>query len=166
MASAISQALQSLGLTPPAGGTTAAGSTSSSSADSTEATATSGAGKVKDDLRQFMHQLFEAVKAEGAASPGAGSAAASSSGDSQTGFASGLSALISQVSGGTAPAALLSAFSQLASDLSPPTAAASGAATDSSQPTLQAFLTQLQQTLGYGPTTSGSASGSLVTTQV
>jgi hypothetical protein len=69
MASAISQALQSLGLTPPAGGTTAAGSTSSSSADSTEATATSGAGKVKDDLRQFMHQLFEAVKAEGAASP-------------------------------------------------------------------------------------------------
>jgi hypothetical protein len=166
MASAIAQALQSLGLAPPDGGATAAGSTSSSSTDSTDATTASGAGKVKDDLRQFMHQLFEAVKAEGSAPAGAGSGATSSSGDSQSGFAAGLSALISQVSGGTAPAALQSAFSQLASDLSPAAASASGAATDSSPATLQAFLTQLQQTLGYGQTTSGSASGSLVTTQV
>ena len=71
-------------------------------------------------------------------------------------FASGLSALISQVSNGQAPAALQSAFTQLASDLqgsrsatAGTSSATTGTATSTTQATLQALLTQMQQNLGY-----------------
>jgi hypothetical protein len=165
MSSAIAQALQSLGLTLPVNGTAAPGSTSPS-VNSTDATGTSDTSKVKDDMRQFMHQLFEAVKGEGSAAASSSSSGASTSGDAQSGFAAGLSALLSQVSSGTAPAGLQSAFAQISSDLSPAGAATSSSTSDSgSQATLQAFLTNLQQELGYGQS-GGSASGTLLATQV
>lgn len=119
MRTAITDALQSIGLTLPTSATSAA-NTTSSSGDSTGSAGSSGASKVKSDLREFMHQLFEAVKGESATTAPASSSAGSTAGDPQPGFASGLAALIGQVSNGTAPAALQSAFAQLSSDLSPP----------------------------------------------
>jgi hypothetical protein len=175
MRQAVMQALQSLGLTPPAG-TSAAGasgaastSTSSGSSSSDSTSSTSGTSTVQQDMQQFMHALFEAVKSESAS----GSSASSSSGDPQSSFATGLSSLISQVSSGSAPAGLQGAFSKLESDLQ-----ASGAATSSTDPssssagagsvqaTLQAFLTNLQQDLGYGSSNASAAVGSLRTAQV
>jgi hypothetical protein len=164
MFSAVAQALQSLGLTLPSNGTS--GSPAASS-DSTDATATS-ASKVKQDLQQFMHQLFEAVKSQDSAAASSTSSGPSAPGGSQSGFGAGLASLITQVSAGTAPADLQSAFAQLSSDL-PASAASSSAAAGAtdSQVTLQAFLTNLQQDLGYGQASaSASASGSLVATQV
>jgi len=118
-------------------------------------------------MQQFMHSLFEAVKGEASSS----ASTANGGGDPQSTFAAGLSSLISQVSAGSAPSDLQAAFSKLSSDLQ-----ASGAATGSTDPsstassdtvqaTLQAFLTNLQQDLGYGGA-NASASGSLITTQV
>jgi hypothetical protein len=170
---AMMQALQSLGLTPPAGtsATSASGtaSTSTSIGSSSDSTgSTSATSTVQQDLQQFMHALFEAVKSESSS----GSPASSSSGDPQSSFATGLSSLISQVSNGGAPAGLQSAFSKLESDLQ-----ASGAATSSTDPssssasassvqaTLQAFLTNLQQDLGYGSSNASAAVGSLMTAQ-
>ena len=168
MRQAVAQALQSLGLSMPnAGATTTAPSTSSDtgSSDSSSQSATS---QVRHDMQQFMHSLFEAVKGESSSSSASTS---TGNGDPQSTFAAGLSSLISQVSGGSAPSDLQAAFSKLASDLQ-----SSGATTGSTDPsstsgsnavqaTLPAFLTNLQQDLGYG-TSSASASGSLITAQV
>ena len=78
--------------------------------------------------------------------------------------------MISQVSNGSAPSDLQSAFTQLASDFSSGASTGSSAPTsgDTSSPaTLQAFLTQLQQTLGYASSgNSATATGALLTTQV
>ena len=169
--SAVMQALQSLGLAlpAPASGAASADQTATTAA-SANAAPTSGASSVKHDLRQFMHQLFEAIKAESTASASSSNASAGS-GASPSNFASGLSALISQVSGGTAPASLQSAFAKLVADLQPAGSAApttSGSTTggnaNASPATLQAFLTNLQQDLGYGASNS-SAVGTLLTTQ-
>ncbi len=165
MRQAVMQALQSLGLTPPqdASGSSASTSTSAGGDSSGSTSATTG---VKQDMRQFMHALFEAVKSENAS----GGTASPGSSDPKASFADGLSALISQVSSGTAPADLQSAFSTLASDLQP-AAATTGAADSTSagagnaQATLQAFLTNLQQDLGYAGS-NASAVGNLLTTQV
>jgi hypothetical protein len=80
--------------------------------------------------------------------------------------------LISQVSNGTAPSDLQSAFDKVAADLTQSgsssaniTAASSGSASSSSSATLQALLTQLQQNLGYGTSSSSAAIGNLLTTQ-
>jgi hypothetical protein len=165
MRSAVSDALQSLGFTLPSSATAPAGATPSS-ADASDSGSSSDAGKVKSDLRQFMHQLFEAVKGESATTGSSSAGGGSGSGDPQSGFASGLAALIGQVSNSTAPAALQIAFAQLSSDLSPASAVtpSSTGGSDASQATLQAFLTKLQQELGYGQ--SGvSASGALLATQ-
>jgi hypothetical protein len=166
MRSAVTDALQSLGFTLPSSATSPAGATPSS-ADPTDSTGSSDASKVKSDMRQFMHQLFEAVKGESATAPSSSAGASSASGDPQSGFASGLAALNGQVGNGTAPAALQSAFAQLSSDLSPSSAAAPSSAngSDASQATLQGFLTKLQQQLGYGQS-GASAAGALLATQV
>jgi hypothetical protein len=165
MRQAVMQALQSLGLTPPqdAGGS---GASTPSGAGGDSSGSTSATTGVKQDMRQFMHALFEAVKSESAS----GGTASSVSSDPKATFADGLSSLISQVSSGTAPADLQSAFSKLASDLQP--AAATTAVTGSTsagagsvQATLQAFLTNLQQDLGYAGS-NASAVGNLLTTQV
>jgi hypothetical protein len=165
MRSAVNDALQSLGFTLPSSATAPAGATPSS-ADASDSGSSSDAGNVKSDLRQFMHQLFEAVKGESATAGSSNASAGSGSGDPQSGFASGLAALIGQVGNGTAPAALQSAFAQLSSDLSPASAAtpSSTGGSDASQATLQAFLTKLQQELGYGQS-GASASGALLATQ-
>ena len=166
---AVDDALQSVGLSLP---TSSSASSTSTTGDSSTS-ATGDASGVKQDLQSFMHALFEAVKSESSgATATTASSTGSSSADPQSSFANGLSALISQVGSGSAPADLQSAFSKLASDLqasggtTSASSATSGTSSDSSSAaTLQAFLTHLQQDLGYG---SGSASpaGSLVTTQV
>ena len=174
MRQALAQALQSPGLAMPqsAGGSTPANAASGSTdADGDSDSSTSATGGVKQDMRQFMHALFQAVKGETAAGA---SSSGSAPTDPKTGFAAGLSALISQVSAGSAPSELQSAFSKLTSDLPPTGAAASTAATAgstaasggaaSAQATLQALLSSLQQNLGYGSSAT-SAIGNLVSTQ-
>jgi hypothetical protein len=161
---ALMQALQSLGLTVPQSSAATASSGPTTGGGTAATTGASpAAGNVKDDLRQFMHALFQAVKGE-ASTNAAGTA--SGSGDPKSSFAAGLSALISQVSNGSAPAGLQDAFSKLASDLqeSPAAPAKTDAASPSSPaaaPTLQALLTKLQQDLGYG-SASGTALGNVV----
>jgi len=117
-----------------------------------------------------MHALFEAMKAEGGAA--SGSSTSSSSGDAsaagpvQTRMSSDLSSLISDVSNGQAPSGLQDAFSKLAADLqSSGGSSTSTSGGSGSEATLQAFLTALQQDLGYGATASSSSAGSLVTAQ-
>jgi len=76
-------------------------------------------GEIKHATAQFMHALFQAVAAEAAP-------AASSSGsrnDPKASFTAGLSALITEASRGTAPAALQAAFDKLAAALQPAAAA-------------------------------------------
>ena len=165
---AVAAALQSLGLSLPDaqgqdGSTTAA--TGADTAVNSPDPAASSSGDVRKDMHDFMHALFEAVKSEQSSGAGSNSADPSSAGSS---FASGLSSLISQVSSGAAPADLQSAFGKLASDLqsaSDPSASngASGQAGDpASQATLQAFLSKLQDSLGYGATAGASATGNLL----
>ena len=176
MHDALMQALQSLGLNLPQGSATSGSSASASTGGDASTSGTSStAANVKDDLHQFMHALFQAVKSESASTPiKTDSSSASSSGDPQSSFASGLSALIAQVGNGTAPAGLQDAFSKLATDLqgsttsSSATGAASAAASTgssaSTQPSLQALLTTLQQDLGYG-SSSTLALGNTVSAQ-
>jgi cytoskeletal protein RodZ len=130
-------------------------------------------------MRQFMQALFQAVKSESASSStSTNGTSTTSSADPKTSFASSLSALISQVGNGQAPADLQSAFSKLATDLQGTSGSStsstsgtttSGATTSQSAFTLQTLLSQMQQNLGYGASgssTSSSASslGNLVST--
>jgi hypothetical protein len=189
MQNALMQALQSLGFSIPqptastsattaTTGTSAVSATSSTSS-SAGATAIDGDGdsdgstsatsSIKKDIGQFMHALFQAIKNE---NPSGSSSSGSTSTDPKANFAAGLSALISQVSNGTAPADLQSAFDKVAADLSQSgsssantTTASLGSASSSSSATLQALLTQLQQNLGYGASNSSAAIGNLLTTQ-
>jgi hypothetical protein len=168
MHAALTEAFQSLGLTVPQGGASASSSSASAGGDSSTSGASSATGNVKQDMHDFMHELFQAVKSEGSANP---TTTDSGSGDPQSSFAAGLSALISQVSNGSAPAGLQDAFSKLAADLqgsasssATTDASASSASTASTQPTLQALLTNLQQDLGYGKS-STSAVGNSVSAQ-
>lgn len=179
MQNVLMQALQSLGLggaaiTGTSGSSTATTSTQSSSKDSdgdTDGSGSSSVGNIKSDVRKLMHALFQAVKGEGATS-GSSSTANGTGSDPKTNFAAGLSALISQVSNGQAPAELQSAFSQVVSDLQGANGASSSVGTGntssgtaSPQVTLQALLTQMQQNLGYGAASSTSALGNIVSAQ-
>jgi hypothetical protein len=163
MRQAVLQALQSLGVSA----TSSSGAASSSDPDGDGDAAPAGTaatGGLKHDLRQFMQALFQAVRSE--ASPGAAStdatatSAAPATGGPRADFTSGLSALISQVSAGSAPSDLQSAFDKLASDLQPSSAAGSADAGVSSATslTLQKLLETLQQGLGYGASTASTAS--------
>jgi hypothetical protein len=170
MHAALTEAFQSLGLTVP-DGTSASSSAGSASAGSDSSTSTSGAspaaGNVKQDMHDFMHELFQAVKSESSASP---TTTDSGSGGPQSSFADGLSALIAQVGNGSAPAGLQDAFSKLAADLqgsaspSATTDASAGSSSNSSTstaPTLQALLTNLQQDLGYGKSSTSAIGNSV-----
>jgi hypothetical protein len=167
MHAALTEAFQSLGLTVPQGGASASSGSASAGGDSSTSGASSATGNVRQDMHDFMHELFQAVKSEGSANP---TTTDSGSGDPQSSFAAGLSALISQVSNGSAPAGLQDAFSKLAADLqgsassSATTDASASSASASTQPTLQALLTNLQQDLGYGKS-STSAVGNSVSAQ-
>jgi hypothetical protein len=164
---ALEQALQSLGLSAPASsaGSSSASSSSAAGDDGDGHGDNAGASNIKADMRQFMHALFQAVKGEGGATAGA-AAGSTSAGDQKTDFASGLSALVAQVSNGSAPSDLQSAFNALAADLQPgggvSGAAASGAGAASL--TLQSLLTKMQSNLGYGPASASATTGNLVST--
>jgi hypothetical protein len=167
MRQAVAQALQSLGLSMPNASATTTAPSTSNDAGSSDSSSTSATSQVRHDMQQFMHSLFEAVKGEASSS----ASTSTGSGDAQSTFAAGLSSLISQVSAGSAPSDLQAAFSTLASDLQASGATASRDASSTSgsdavQATLQAFLTNLQQDLGYGGPGASSASGSLITAQV
>ena len=172
MHQAMMQALQSLGLSmpQPASGSNAANQTSGSTdSDGDKDGSTSATSGIKSDVRQLMHALFQAVKGETASDT---SGTGTKSSDPKANFAAGLSALIAQVSNGSAPADLQSAFSKVAADLQQTNAASSSTGSGSSgtgtastpQATLQALLTQLQQNLGYG-SSNMSATGNIVNTQ-
>lgn len=102
----------------------------------------------KQDSGDLMHALFEAVKAQSPATTD-GSAPT----DPKAAFGSGLSALITEVGNGQAPAALQSAYAKLAPD---------------AQGSLQNFLSALQQNLGYGASSASTtaAVGNAISTQV
>jgi hypothetical protein len=178
MQNALMQALQSLGLSMPqqgsaTTGTASTGQTSTSTdSDGYQDGSTSATSSVKKDLRQFMHALFQAVKSETTSATSSSSGTGSTSTDPKSSFASGLSALIAQVSNGTAPAELQSAFAKVAADLQPATATSASSSSTSSgstastpQATLQALLTQLQQNLGYGASSSTAAIGNFLSAQ-
>lgn len=148
---ALVQALHGLGVTlPQPSGATGGTATNPPSGDKDG----DGDGTIRDDLRGFVHALYGAVhdanKATGS-TPG---------GDHPlTRFSDGLSAVISQVGNGTAPAALQSAFDQLASDLQ---SAGMTSSTGSAPLTLQNLLQGMQQDIGYGPGAGGGSSGGTV----
>ena len=176
MGHAVMQALQSLGLNlsqpaSPSSQSNAAGTTDSDG-DNDGSGGASGASSVRQDLHQFMHALFQAIRSESAGSSDANSAATTApSGDPRAAVGSGMAALVSQVSNGSAPADLQSAFDKLLKDTQGAAAAssfsnttgspASGNAT--STVTLQQLLTQLQQTLGYGPASTSDLLGNALT---
>ncbi len=185
MQAALMQALQSLGLAAPTAATSSTASTTGTTASTTNSSATAvsgatsdddsggssaGASSVKKDLRQFMHALFQAVKNDAAASGSTatgGTSGTSATSDPKSNFASGLSTLITQVSNGQAPSDLQNAFSQVVADMQPTTSASSSNAGGSGsgtspQATLQALLTQLQQNLGYGSTSSTASIGNFL----
>ena len=187
MRQAVEEAFQSLGLSMP--------STSASSPSASPSGQTAGPGqspsadKVKGDLHHFMHALFQAVRAESSSTSSSSATSATNattattattasttsakatSGDSSSSFSDGLTALIAQTASGTAPAALQSAFNQLAGDLqgsqATPTAVDPSAPPISSAtgPSLQDLLSRVQQDLGYGPSKTTST-GNAVSTQV
>jgi hypothetical protein len=159
---ALMQALQSLGLSAPQqGGTSSTQNSANSGKDSDgDNDGTGAAGGVKGDIRNFMHALFQAVKAEKTSTTDAAAPT-----DPKANFASGLAALISQVSNGSAPAELQSAFEKLAADVQPESAAVTGTAgttATNTSTTLQKLLSQMQQNLGYGPSSSTAAIGNFV----
>jgi hypothetical protein len=185
---ALASALQSLGLTLPA----MESSDKKADADK-QVSASAAASNGEQDMRQFMHALFQAVKGQApASSPGAATnpvgnppsvkAAEGERHDMRDKFAAGLASLISQVAAGKAPAELQAAFTKLAADLQPASAAGSTAAastsantslptpaptpapvsaptpagTSGTKPalTLQAVLSALQQQMGYSRSAS------------
>lgn len=177
MQNALMQALQSMGFSMPqpttATAATASTSQSGAATDSDGDTdgSTSATSSIKKDLRQFMHALFQAVKSETTSNASSTSSTGTTSTDPKSNFAAGLSALISQVSNGTVPASLQSAFAKVVADLQPSTPVATGSeatgssATASPPATLQALLTQLQQNLGYGASSSSAAVGNFLSAQ-
>jgi hypothetical protein len=160
----------------------------------------SGFVSIARDVRHLLHALFQDIRAENVLAPAAAPAAPAATDPAasattvpaSTGtttaaaptspFASGLAALISQVSSGSVPANLQNTFDKLVAASSPSTAAsnsnpastsgssstaASGAPAIGSQSLLLKFLTTLQQDLGYGTAAStGSTTNGLVVNTV
>jgi hypothetical protein len=160
MGHAVMEALQSLGVSLPQQGdnSTASSSNGNTDTDGDGDSAAQGSGSIRKDMHDFMHALFQAVRSE---SSDASSAPGSAAGGSN--FASGLSAVVSQVSNGSAPSDLQSAFNQLASDLQSAGATSSGNTGGSaSSLTLQNFLSQLQSNLGYADAGAGASTGNIV----
>ena len=155
MKQALAQALQSLGLAADAGTLPAKAPAQNGAATDPDGDGdVHSASNLKQDMRQFMHALFQAVQGNAATSNSSNQGQSAS--DNKASFATGLSAVISQVSAGNAPTGLQNAFSKLVTDLksnasNADTGAASGASsTATSAPSLQALLTKLQASLGYG----------------
>ena len=169
---ALFNALQSLGLTA---------SQASTSTSNTSGTGSSTAGasdsSLRADVQAFIQALVQGVQgangstATTSASGTTGASAVSAAyGSGRSGFSAGLSALISQVSSGNAPAGLQSAYNKLVSDLQNSSSTASASSNSTASTTngasLQALLTQLQQNLGYSTSSNTSGIGGLVSTAV
>lgn len=149
MHDAIRQTLDSLGL-------------SRSDTKGTGGTTNSKGDQTKQDMHDFMHALFQAIKND---TPSAANTASNNANSGKTdagaGIGTGLNALLTDVSNGKAPTDLQDAFSRLVADFQNPSNNTGSTSGDQAAPTLQTFLTQLQAKLGYGTSTSGAA-GSLV----
>jgi hypothetical protein len=141
---ALASALQSLGLTLPAGESSDMKNGDDKKIGASvdkQGSASTAASNVEQDMRQFMHALFQAVKGQAAsnspdvaansgANPTATPSVKTGEGerhDMRDKFATGLANLISQVAAGKAPAELQAAFTKLAADLQPTKAAGSAA---------------------------------------
>lgn len=109
------------------------------------------AAALREDLHGFLHELHESVKIAGRPE---GEEAESDGGNGRRSFADGLGALVSEVSGGDAPAGLQSAFERILGDVG------GGGET----PSLLNFLSKLQALLGYGAqeALTPAATGNLV----
>ena len=164
---ALFNALQSLGLTASQGSTASTSATSGTGSDSS----------LRADVQAFIQALVQGVQgangstATTSASGTTGASAVSAAyGSGRSGFSAGLSALISQVSSGNAPAGLQSAYNKLVSDLQNSSSTASASSNSTASTTngasLQALLTQLQQNLGYSTSSNTSGIGGLVSTAV
>ena len=169
MGQALMHALQSMGLSVPQQGASPNTQSSSGAQSGTDRDGdhdgTGAADGGKGDLRSFMHALFQAVKAEKTSS---NTTPSTTTAGSKADFAGSLSALISQVSNGSAPSNLQAAFDKLATDLQPAVATGSttGGAGSASAVTLQKLLDKLQQNLGYGASSNTFSAGSLVSEKV
>jgi len=162
--------------TPPSGAATPAGATAPATPAAPATPPASGkraekeddnddddqrpaASGIQSDIRQFMHALFQAVRGQGTdagASTDANANSNASSTEHSRGhkghFGAGLASLISQVSNGSAPAALQSAFDKLVTDIqaagaSAPAAGGSVAGTPLRHPP-QRTLHQLRRARG------------------
>jgi hypothetical protein len=165
LAQQVMAALQSLGLNVTGAGksdtsTTATAGTAASAGtgDSGATTDSSQASTLRQDLHEFMHQLFAAAR-DGNSNSNSNSNSGGGNGvgygqGGRPGFAQGLAGLISEVSGGHAPAGLQSAFDKLTADLG--AGATTGTGTGNAGVSLQALLTQLQGSLGYATGTSAT----------
>jgi hypothetical protein len=109
------------------------------------------AANIRKHVHAFMHDLFEAVKAEQDSSTDTSPGRLDSG--NPTSFASGLSSLISQVSAGTAPPPLQSTFDRLAADIQS-TAASPWAGSIGAPVSLHRLLAKLQEDLGHGAATA------------
>lgn len=165
---ALAEVMQGLGLPLPA--STSPTETAPPHRSERAAEDSSQNTSLRQDLHQFVHELFQALRQAGSGHDSNPATSAASS-DSvpppnpepapKPRVASNLSALISQVSSGSVPPGLQSAYAKLVTDLQP-----SGSVADSGNttpPTLQELLTRLQQNLGYGATAL-DPSGNLVDT--
>ncbi|HUP07776.1 MAG TPA: hypothetical protein VMU47_11525 [Caldimonas sp.] len=158
MGHAMTQALQALGLSVPSASNDGDADDAASASGAAQSATAPASGDVRRDLHNLMHALFEAVKGQQDTAGGASNGAADPS-HAGSSFSSGLASLISQVSSGNAPARLQAAFTKLETDLQGTSAPA---AADANAPTLQAFLTKLQDGLGYGTGASSSPAGAIV----
>jgi hypothetical protein len=168
---ALAEALQGLGMPLPAT-TSPTAATPPQRSERADADSSSQNTSLRQDLHQFVHELFQALRQAGSPHDSAPATSAASSDSAppvnlepapKPRVASNLSALISQVSSGSVPPGLQSAYAKLVTDLQP-----SGSVADSGNttpPTLQELLTRLQQNLGYGATAL-DPSGNLVDTMV
>ena len=161
MGHAMMETLQQLGLTSSSTGS----SSDSSSSDSSSDSSTSATGNIRSDMAAFMNQLFQAMRSETTgtdASTSTSGTNATSGTSSATGsgpLADALSALTTAVANGSAPAGLQSAFNQLMQDFQSGSSASNGSGTSTStstdassgaaSPSLQNFLTTLQQNLAH-----------------
>ncbi len=142
----------------------------------------SGFVSVARDIRHLLHALFQDIRAENVLAPATTSAAPASTDPAasaatvpagSTGtttaaaptspFASGLAALISQVSSGSVPANLQNAFDKLVADLQQiggvtPTSASSAGTASTSAPSTAASSTSTATSNSNPASTSGSSS--------
>ncbi len=174
MGRALMETFQQLGMSDD-GSASAATSSSTSSTSSDDGSTSSTQSNLGGDLAAFMSQLFQAMRSQVDAGSSPDSSSASTTTDAARGpgrLDSALSSLSTAAANGSAPAGLQSAYDQLLSDLqggssssssSSSDASAAASSSSSSTPSLQSFLTALQQNLGQAP--QNLAVGNVISTQ-